>query len=607
MSLDLDFDPDELRKKYRQERDKRLRPEGDAQFQEVVGEFARYYDDDPFAKDVESQDPVSREVELLIIGGGFAGLMTAARLKDTGFSDICIIEAGSDFGGTWYWNRYPGAQCDIESYCYLPLLEETGYIPTEKYAFAPEIREHAARIARKYGLYEHACFTKRVTEMRWLETDGRWNVSTQQGDTFMARHVFMCTGFINRPKLPGIPGIRSFKGHSFHTSRWDYEYTGGDHTGGLNKLHDKRIAVIGTGATGIQCVPHLGASAEHLYVFQRTPSSVGPRGNAPTDPEWAKDLLPGWQRARQKNFNDVVTGQPFEEDLVHDGWTDIFRNLQSTVLPGVGFSLNGITASDAAYAAEIADFQKMNSIRERVDEIVDDRVTAEALKPWYRQFCKRPCFSDEYLPTFNRPNVTLVDTSDCGGVERVTETGIIANGIEYPVDCIVFATGFEVSSAYKRRVGFEVFGRDGRSLFDYWTNGRRTLHGYSTHGFPNWYWLGSSQNGLSINYSSMIEGQTEHLAYILSKAREQGMDVIEVTKEAEKAWVEEIHRLAANNQEFFEECTPGFYNNEGKVKDTTATFTGDGYAPGANAFFDLLAQWREDGTLAGLEFSKAGD
>ena len=601
---ELDFDPDQLREKYRQERDKRINPIGDKQYREVIGEFARYSDEDPFAEYDGSRDPITRTVEFLVIGAGFAGIMTAARLKQSGYTDIMIVEAGSDFGGTWYWNRYPGAQCDIEAYCYMPFLEETNYMPKGKYAFGPEIYEHSCRIADHFGLRDHACFSTWITGMHWQEGSKRWRVSTSRDDKLNARHVVVCTGFMNRPKLPGVPGIENFTGHSFHTCRWDYEYTGGDNEGNLTGLNDKRVGVIGTGASAIQCVPHLGESAEHLYVFQRTPSSVGPRGYSTTDPEWVKTLEPGWQRARQKNLDDVVGGRPFDVDLVHDGWTDIFRNLQSSVLPGMGKDPEeGVSPEEAAFAAEIADFEKMNEIRARVDSMVEDESTAELLKPWYRQFCKRPCFNDEYLPTFNRDNVTLVDTSDFGGVERITENGVVAGGVEYEVDCLIFSTGFETSTGYKRRFGFEIQGRNKQSLYDHWAEGRRTLHGHSTHGFPNWFFVGASQTGVSFNYSIMLEMQTENLVAIFDEARRRDAMVIEASAEAEEAWVQEIRRHAADNEEFFESCTPGFYNNEGKARDTTATFTGDAYAPGANAFEEVLIEWREQQNMEGLDFS----
>jgi cyclohexanone monooxygenase len=413
-----------------------------------------------------------------------------------------------------------------------------------------------------------------------------------------ARFVVMCTGPLNRPKLPAVPGIEDFQGHTFHTSRWDYAYTGGDHGGNLHKLGDKRVALIGTGATAIQCVPFVGEHAKHLYVFQRTPSSVDLRGNAPTDPEWVKTLRPGWQRERRENFNDMLLGRPVERDLVNDGWTEIFRNLAG-MLPRERNAQ--ISPQEAGRLAELADFKKMNQIRSRVDQTVSDAATAELLKPWYRQFCKRPTFNDEYLPTFNRPNVTLIDTSDTQGVERITKSGVVANGIEYEVDCIIFSTGFEVGTAYTRRAGFEVIGVGGRTLTDYWADGMRTLHGFSSHGFPNCFLTGFSQNGISVNLTSVLDDQAQHIAYIIGEVRARGARSAQPTVEAEAEWVATIRRLAMNNRSFLEACTPGYYNNEGRLDGPARGLAGETYAPGANAFNQLIAEWRARGDLEGLE------
>jgi cyclohexanone monooxygenase len=509
----LGFDPEALREKYRQERDKRIRPEGESQYPEVSGRFAHFIDD-PYVAPGFTRAPLTDEVEVVIIGAGFSGLLAAARLREAGVAGIRIVDAGGDFGGTWYWNRYPGAQCDIESYCYLPLLEELGYMPKEKYSFAPEIFEHSQNIAKAFQLYDVACFQTRVTELNWDERLSRWIVSTDRNDAMKARFVVLATGPASRPKLPGIPGIDEFEGHTFHTSRWDYAYTGGDHSGNLNKLSDKRVAVIGTGATAIQCVPHVGAHAKHLYAFQRTPSSVDERGNKPTDPEWARSLAPGWQRARRENFNDVVTGHPFEVDLVSDAWTDIFRNLQSmTPLGGEA----GPAADEAERLAELADFQK-------------------------------------------------------------------------------------IGTAPKRRVGIEINGVGGQSLWDYWSRGLRTLHGFTSHGFPNWFFIGIGQNGLSVNMTSMFDDQARHVAYIIKEVTARGRQRVQPTAEAEATWVATIRGLSQTNRAFSEACTPGYYNSEGKL-DAPGSLNAEAYAPGANAFNALLAEWRNDGQLEGLELS----
>ncbi|MFM7118646.1 MAG: flavin-containing monooxygenase [Gammaproteobacteria bacterium] len=596
----LGFDPDALRERYRMERDKRLRDDGDDQYVEIAEAFAHYADVDPYVAPGFEREPIEADIEVVIIGGGFSGMLAAVRLRERGITDVRIIESGGDFGGTWYWNRYPGAQCDIESYCYLPLLEELNVLPREKYSFAPEIYEHSQRIGHAYGLYDLALFQTRVTALRWDDDMDRWQVSTSRDDRLRARFVIQAVGTASRPKLPGIPGIADFRGHSFHTSRWDYGYTGGDHRGALTALADKRVAIIGTGATAIQCVPHVGRHAEALYVFQRTPSSVDLRGNAPTDPTWAATLTPGWQRARRENFADIVVGRPFEVDLVNDGWTDIFRRFQADLRQAMAAGSN-VDASELALRAELADFQKMNEIRARVDDTVGKADAAEALKPWYRQFCKRPTFNDEYLPTFNRPNVHLIDVSAAKGVERITAEGVVANGVLYPVDCIIFATGFEITSAPRRRVDFDIIGRQGESLFQHWRDGLKTLHGLSSHGFPNWFFIGVNQNGLSVNMTAMFDDQAQHIAYILAELRARGRTVAEVTPAAEAAWVAEIRRLAVNNFAFQQSCTPGYYNNEGRVGTQGSGIGSEVYAPGINAFNAVLAAWRAEGSLAGFE------
>ncbi len=585
----LDFDPDALRAKYRAERDKRLRDDANEQYVEIKGDF-RHYIDDPYVEPGFSRAPLTDTVDVLVIGGGFGGLLAAARLREAGVERIRIVEKGGDFGGTWYWNRYPGAQCDIESYIYLPLLEETGYIPKEKYSFAAEIREHAARIGQHFDLYKDACFQTEIRALTWLEDESRWLITTNRGDAMRARHVVMSNGPLNRPKLPGIPGIESFKGHSFHTSRWDYDYTGGDSSGNLSQLADKRIAVIGTGATAIQCVPHLGRAAKQLSVFQRTPSSVDLRGNRPTDPAWAASLEPGWQKRRMENFNILVNGGRQDEDLVSDGWTDIIRTLASMA------AVRGdkpMTPESIAAAMELADFQKMNQIRGRVETTVEDAAAAEALKPWYRQFCKRPTFNDDYLPTFNRPNVQLIDTNG-RGVERATEMGLVVDGVEYEVDCIIFATGFEVGTAYTRRAGFEVTGRGGKTLTEHWSNGLRTLHGYYSAGFPNCFHMGANQSALTANFPHLLAEQARHIADVVSQAEARQAKVIEPTEEAEAAWVQTIHDTARDNIQFRMDCTPGYYNGEGRAGQGGGLFDGL-YGPGSVRFFELLEAWRAGG------------
>ena len=545
-STKLNFDPDELGKKYQLERDKRLRADGNEQYQEVKGDFA-YFVDDPYIDSELQRDALESEVEVVIIGGGFGGMLAAARLREAGIDDFRIIEKGGDFGGTWYWNRYPGASCDIESYVYFPLLEETNFVPKHKYTNAPETLEYCHIIAEKYKLYDNSILQTEVTGTEWDEESGRWIVTTNRQDRIQARFVVHSNGPLNRPKLPAMKGINDYKGHTFHTSRWDYDYTGGSSHGDLTGLKDKRVAIIGTGATAVQAVPHLGASAKELYVFQRTPSSIDERNNQVTDPDWISTQEEGWQDKRRNNFESIMTGGMVKEDLVSDGWTEAFRLLfgslrdkapskaqifkwgvTSVVSPSLykkGFKqymTDKVTDfMDIAKAMEIADYQKMEKVRARAEAIVEDPETAEALKPYYRQFCKRPCFHDEYLPTFNLPNVTLVNT-DGRGLDQITEKGIMFDGKEYEVDCIIFATGFEVGTDYARRAGYQINGKDGMSISEKWSDGLSTFHGMHTRGFPNAFFFGPSQSGFTATYTYSLDEQSIHLAHIISTAQEKG-------------------------------------------------------------------------------------
>ena len=586
-----EFDPDALRQKYLLERDKRIRLDGNAQYVEIAGDLAGYLHD-PYTETVD-RPPLTDDITVAVIGGGFAGLITGARLTEAGIDDFRIIEKGGDFGGTWYWNRYPGAQCDVESYVYLPLLEETSYVPSEKYARAPEILEHCRRIARHFNLYERSCLSTEVTAIAWDEDRRRWTITTNRGDRMSAQFLVMGNGPLHRPKLPGLPGIAEFTGHSFHTSRWDYTYTGGDSNGGLDGLAGKRVGIIGTGATAVQVTPHVAASAGELFVFQRTPSSIDVRGNRPTDPAWAAALEPGWQKERMENFTLLTSGGFAERDLVNDGWTDILARLVNRMR-----DQSSGAGRDLAAVMELADFEKMEQIRARVDDLVEDPATAEALKPWYRQFCKRPCFHDSYLQAFNRPNVTLVDT-DGRGVDAITGDGVVVGDRVYEVDCLIYATGFEVGTDYTRRAGYDVVGSRGRTLSEHWKDGIRSVHGMHVHGFPNMFVLGHTQGGFTVNYPHLLEEASDHLCHVLRSAVEHDIATVEATGDAEDRWLAQLTESARDIVAFQQQCTPGYYNNEGQP--ITGGFIGSSYGKGPMPFFELLAEWRDAGTLDGLE------
>ncbi|MCB0995436.1 MAG: NAD(P)/FAD-dependent oxidoreductase, partial [Acidimicrobiales bacterium] len=546
-----DISADELREKYEEERLKRLRSEGNEQYVEL--KQYKDFDADPYTP-LQPRDPMTIETEVLIVGAGWGGMTTAAFLRKNGVDDFRIIDKAGDFGGTWYWNRYPGCMCDVESYTYLPLLEETGYMPKRKYAHASEIFEYAQMLGRKYDMYENAIFQTEVLEAEWDEGAHRWQITTNRGDHIAARFFVICGGVLHKAKLPGIPGIRDFQGEAFHTSRWDYSITGGAPEEPMDKLGDKVVGIIGTGATAVQAVPKLAEAAKQLYVFQRTPSAVGPRNQRDTDPaEWAEiTAKPGWQQERIENFTGMITGKNPPVDLVKDGWTELL---------GEDPKRPPRDDEDAKYL-ELMDFQKMQTIRDRIDEIVQDPETADKLKPWYKVSCKRPCFHDDYLPAFNRDNVTLVDT-DGYGVERITENAVVVDGQEYPVDILIYASGFEVLTFYTHRLGFDPKGTDGVAMSDAWSKGPNTLFGIHTNGFPNMMMNSAIQGGQDVNFAFTLTQTGKQIAYTISEALGRGATKVEPSPTAESEWFDVIVSTLASYGAYFQDCTPSYLNNEG--------------------------------------------
>ncbi len=525
---------DTIKQRFAEERDLRLsyRPEGTSQYiTELEGDLARY-EQDASAPDLTPRDPISDHVEVLFIGGGFSALLTSGRLRERGVESIRIVERGADVGGTWYWNRYPGIACDVVAYDYLPLLDETGYIPSRHYAGGEEIYKYCQLIARKYDLYGLAVFQTTVTSTTWDEANNVWRVATDRGDTITATFVVCANGTLTKPKLARIAGMETFAGHSFHTSRWDYEYTGSN----LENLHDKVVGIIGTGATAVQAIPHLGANAKELFVFQRTPSSIDVRDDWETDPEWAAKLEPGWQAARRAK---AFTEPPL---------TTLQLQRRSA-----------FTAEEKLRAQENGNIDYMMRIHKRIDEIVENQATADALKPWYMFMCKRPCFHNDYLPTFNRPTVHLVDTHG-KGINEIGPGGPIFEGKEYQLDVLIYATGFEVQ---KTGTWNRILGEGGRDLQDKYVDGIRTLLGIHTHGYPNMFIMGGYQASFNFNLTDVLQAQGDHIAACIDYARTNGYATIDCTESAEDWWVEEIieHRGKTNRNA---ECTPGYYNFEGE-------------------------------------------
>ena len=524
---------DEIKRKFEEERDLRLayRPDGLSQYtSDLTGDLAKY-EVDPYAEERIEREPISDHVECLFIGGGFSALLTAARLRERGVESIRIVERGADVGGTWYWNRYPGAACDVSAYDYLPLLDEMGHVPPSFFAKGPEIFAHCQAIARRYDLYDLAVFQTTVTATRWDEKAKVWRLDTDRGDKLSANFVIVANGTLAKPKLSRIKGMETFKGHSFHTSRFDYDYCGPD----LSKLKDKRVGIIGTGASAVQIVPRLGKAAKELYVFQRTPSAIDIRDDIPTDAEWAASLKPGWQAERLRRH---VLGTKPDPDKRRE--------------------IEKLPREERIRRYENQNIDHQMRIHARVEELVKDKATAEALKPWYMHRCKRPTYDDDYLPTFNLPNVHLVDTHG-RGITEINERGPVFEGQEYPVDCLIYATGFEVQVT---GIYNDIRGENGLELNDKYADGMRTVFGIHSSGYPNLFIMGGYQASFQFNLTFMLQTQGFHIAECVKYVREHGYTTIDAKPKTEDWWVDEVIRYRGTTNRN-KECTPGYYNFEG--------------------------------------------
>lgn len=590
------IDVEALRERYRLERERRLQAAGTDQYTHAEGSFSRFADD-PYAEPAPAREAAVRELDVLVVGTGFGGIAAAAALSRAGVDDFLMVDGSSDFGGAWYWNRYPGLRCDIESYIYLPYLEETGYMPTERYVRGQEIFDYCRLLGRHFDLYRRALFQTTVTSMTWDDAAARWVVATSRGDELRARFVTTQSGIFDRPQLPGIPGIDEFDGAMFHSARWDYEYTGGDASGGMTRLADKRVGIIGTGATALQVVPELVRDARDVVVFQRTPIAVGVRDNGPTDREWFHSLPPGWQKDRAVSFNQLLNLEDVRCD-VDDGWARFHRRLIAAEksVPAARRSAEEIDA-----AKERADFEYNEIVRARVDAEVRNEAKRALLKAYYRTLCKRPGFSDDYLKAMDRDNVTLVDVSS--GVERITPRGVVVDSTEYELDCIILATGFEIGTTWSHRAGYDVVGRGGVTASAKFAQGMRTYQGLFSVGFPNLFFLGLTQGATTTNVPHMLQEQADHVSYIVTRALAEGLTRLEATADAEDQWQVEIAAVNRARRAFQEQCTPGYFNAEGKAaSDTRSGITSGSYRP-STRFFRMWQEWRDAGEFTGLTVS----
>jgi cation diffusion facilitator CzcD-associated flavoprotein CzcO len=590
------YDPESVRAKYLAERDKRLVPDRAAIRDLRTDEHFAGYRADPHTPFIE-REPRADEVDVVIVGGGIAGVLAGANLRQAGIERIRIVDQAGGIGGTWYWNRYPGVMCDVESYSYLPMLEELDYIPTRRYAFGEEILRHLEAVAGRFDLGADALFHTGVTRAEWDEDASRWLIRTDRGDEISCRWYVLAVGILNLMKLPALVGMEDFAGRSFHTARWDYGYTGGASQEPLTGLAGKVVGLIGTGATGIQCVPALADSAQQLYVFQRTPSAIGERGNRPTDPDFADGLEPGWQRARMDNFQAIMMGRPVEVDQVDDGWTHHYAAVHHPP------RWKGMTAAEFIRSGEDVDYQIMEAHRRRIEELVGDPAKAEILKPYYRYLCKRPCFHDEYLQAVNHSNVTLVDCP--GGIERITPAGPVIDGKQYELDCIIYGTGFEAElTPLFRRAGHDIVGRGGVTLADKWSEGASSLFGMMSRGFPNLFVMPApgQQAVVTVNYTQLAVLGAEFIGGAVGQLRQQGVEVFDVSADAEAAWTQEIVDAFVDGSAVMSACTPSRINNEGHPEALNPR--NGNWGRGFGDWFgyrQVLEQWLEAGRLEGLE------
>ena len=540
--------------KYRKFKEERV---GSADYISMEGEFSRYL------KDVYSEEPIKREAlkdecEILVVGAGFAGLLLWYKLKAAGFVDVRFCEKGGDVGGTWYWNRYPGIACDVESYSYLPLLEEMGYIPTMKFASGFEILEYCQSMAERFGFYDKCLFHTTVEQTSWSEEAGRWSVRTDRGDVMKARFVLLANGILTTPKLARIEGMEEFKGESFHTSRWDYEV---DLTG-------KRVGIIGTGATSVQAVPELAKVVKELFVFQRTPSSIDVRDQRETSAseieQWRNE--PGWAKARRARFAKISAGRTALQgnDDYLSGKVADFKERKSYAKP--------LSHEEMLQKQLDSNFRIMEQLRARVDAIVEDPVTAEALKPYYPYGCKRPAFHDEYLPSFNLPHVHLVDTAP-RGVSRINADGIVHEGKEYPLDVLIYATGFQWMATSTFNM---VQGEEGLKLSSKWKDeGTRTFLGIHTRGFPNLFLIAGPQGGGgSFNFTDAIDEHAEYVVWLLKTMKENGKNRVDVLEEPEAEYTEHC-RMADLSTRPLRDCV-SYYNGHGDAQPGSLAYYGGG-------------------------------
>ncbi len=476
------------------------------------------------------------EVDAVVVGAGMAGLYMLIRLRRLGLSTV-VLEAADDVGGTWYWNRYPGARCDIATvdytYSFDPELEDA-WTWSEKYATQPEILRYMQFVAERYDLRRDIRFETKVTAAAWDDDAGVWRITTDGGDTITARYYIMATGCLSVPKEPEIEGADDFRGEVYFTGRWPHEKV--DFTG-------KRVAVIGTGSSGIQSIPLIAEEAEQLTVFQRTPNFSVPAVNGPIVEERMAPLAA--DREAYREAGKWSRGGVPREVPLEAAWQltpeERRRRFDQAIEEGELFSILSLWADQGTdkqsneYIAEM--------IRERIRDIVDDPEVAETLSPRDHAFgTKRPCLDTNYYATYNRPNVRLVDLRKTP-IERITEHGVQTTDETVEVDALVYATGFDAMTG--AIVAVDITGRDGVTLKEKWEYGPLTYLGLMSVGFPNLFLItGPGSPSVLSNMAVSIEQHVDWIADRLGEMAEAGFDRIEPTETAEAGWVQHVNDCA---------------------------------------------------------------
>ena len=488
-----------------------------------------------------SNNSRSNNYDAIIVGAGFAGMYMLHKLRGQGLS-VKVFETGSGVGGTWFWNRYPGARCDIDSleysYQFSEELQQDWHWP-ERYSAQPDILEYANHVAERFDLRKDIQFNTRVENSIYNENSKNWSVTTDDGKTQAAQFCIMATGCLSSTNTPDFKGLDSFKGKTYHTGKWPHEKV--DFTG-------KRVGIIGTGSSAIQAIPEIAKQAGHLYVFQRTPNYTVPSNNSPMDKEVEKTVKADYAGFRERNSKmpagaGADSGRQTDKsvsalDVSHEQRTKEYESRWETSGLSIGGSYGDLMLNQESNDT-IAEFA-----RGKIRDIVKDPETAEALCPQQTFACKRLCVDTGYYQTFNQPNVTLVDISK-GAIDEITASGLQANGEDFELDCIVFATGFDAMTG--ALLNADIRGEGGLTLAEKWSAGPRTYLGLGTAGFPNLFTItGPGSPSVLTNMLPSIEQHVNWIADCIQYLKKSNLQTIDATDDAENAWVEHVNVLASH-------------------------------------------------------------